>query len=127
MSIGSIIPHPLIKYANILSIYRINTYVISLTFLFFNKHFVVELSGGNLYTWGDNTNGQLEDGTNTSNSTPQLIGNGYSDIAAGSKHMLAVKNNDLYSWGYNYKGQLGLNSTVDQNTPGSMYQVMLQR
>ncbi len=49
MSTGSIIPHPLIKYTNILSIYRINTYVISLTFLFFNKYFDAELCYNNLF------------------------------------------------------------------------------
>lgn len=49
MSTGSIIPRPLIKYTNILSIYRINTYVISLTFLFYNKHFDLELCYNNLF------------------------------------------------------------------------------
>ena len=49
MSTGSIIPHPLIKYTNILSIYRINTYVISLTFLFYNKLFDLELCYNNLF------------------------------------------------------------------------------
>lgn len=83
--------------------------------------FVAVISGGNLYTWGDNSSGQLGDGTNTSRSTPQLIGNGYTDIAAGNSHMLAILDNNLYTWGYNSVGQLGLNNKTSKNTPQLVY------
>lgn len=81
------------------------------------EKFTAALSEGNLYTWGDNSSGQLGDGTNTSRSTPQLIGSGYTDIAAGNSHMLAILDNDLYTWGYNSVGQLGLNNKTSKNTP----------
>lgn len=50
-----------------------------------------------------------------------MIGNGYTDIAAGNSHMLAILDNNLYTWGYNSVGQLGLNNKTSKNTPQLVY------
>jgi alpha-tubulin suppressor-like RCC1 family protein len=74
-------------------------------------------SDGTLYAWGDNSFGQLGDGSNTNRSTPTLIGTGYTAIAAGEYHSLALKGSALYTWGYNNYGQLGDGTTTSRNTP----------
>ena len=75
------------------------------------------LSDGSLYTWGANKEGQLGDGTNTNKNTPVKIGTGYTAIAAGWFHSLALKGNALYAWGDNKYGQLGDGKNINQNTP----------
>lgn len=69
---------------------------------------------GQLYTWGDNSQGQHGDGTTESRRTPGLVP-GIShvvDVAAGSSHVLALSSlsgyRQLYVWGDNSLGQLGL-------------------
>jgi len=46
-----------------------------------------------------------------------LIGSGYTLIAAGQYHSLALKGSALYTWGQNNHGQLGDRSTIDRNIP----------
>jgi hypothetical protein len=71
-------------------------------------------SDGNLYTWGDDSEGQLGNGTTTSTptTTPTEVtlpaGVQFEDIAAGGDFALAVDDNgDLWAWGDNTEGQLG--------------------
>ncbi len=75
------------------------------------SNFAVALdSNGNLYTWGDNTYGELGNGkTGTNVLTPTQIGSGitWSAIAAGSNFVVAVSAGNLYTWGNNGSGQLG--------------------
>ena len=80
-------------------------------------HSLALFSDGSLYTWGNNEHGQLGDGTNTNRSTPALVGTGYTAIAAGFAHSLALKGNILYAWGWNGWGQLGDGTTTDSNIP----------
>lgn len=73
-------------------------------------------SSGNVWAWGDNSYGQLGNGsTSTNNPTPgqvtNLSGIKVIAIAAGWAHALAVDNSGaVWAWGLNYSGQLG-NST----------------
>ncbi|NCA98358.1 MAG: hypothetical protein EOM70_03165 [Clostridia bacterium] len=69
---------------------------------------------GQLFAWGDNTHGQLGDGTTDSHRAPALV-SGISqviDVSAGSDHILALSTvsgyRQLYVWGDNSLGQLGL-------------------
>ena len=83
-------------------------------------------SDGQLYAWGDNTNGQLGDGTTTRRTTPVPIsrpggaGDGFTWVqaAAGRTHSAAVgSDGQLYAWGDNTKGQLGDGTTTRRTRP----------
>src|SRR5439155_7719928 len=62
---------------------------------------------GDLYVWGDNTVGQVGDGTTTDRATPTLVGTGFKAAATGTSTIALKTNGDLYAWGWNYYGQLG--------------------
>lgn len=84
-------------------------------------YFVAMKSDGTLWTWGNNTYGQLGNGTTSGNfPTPAQVGtlNTWSKISGGDQHILAIKNDGtLWAWGYNFWGQLGNLSSTNQNTP----------
>lgn len=86
------------------------------------ENFSVALkSDGTVWTWGENKNGQLGNGTKgdgTSQYSPvQVVGvSGTSDsvlknivaVAAGDTHAVALSvNGEVYTWGGNMYGQLG--------------------
>jgi alpha-tubulin suppressor-like RCC1 family protein len=81
-------------------------------------------SDGRLFSWGDNTSGQLGDNTRTSRSVPGSVSSADSfvAIACGSSFCLAIKGSDgrLFSWGNNQYGQLGDNTTTSRSVPGSV-------
>ena len=66
---------------------------------------------GRVWAWGENSDGQLGNGTYTNSDTPILVA-GLSDIAsvaAGSSHSLAVSSDGrVWAWGDNSEGQLGI-------------------
>ncbi len=70
------------------------------------------------YVWGDNTWGQIGDGTQVGpKSTPVSLGAStqWKSVAAGGSHTLAIKSDGtLWAWGLNVDGQLG-----DGNASGS--------
>ena len=70
---------------------------------------------GTLWTWGDNTNGQLGNATSGSTpvSTPAKIGTAtYNLVSAGANHSMAIATTGtLWGWGGNSNGQLGNNTT----------------
>jgi len=72
-------------------------------------HSVALRSDGTLWVWGNNTHGQLGDGTQTTRPSPfQLSGNNWTAVAAGQWHTLALKSDGtLWAWGLNESGQLG--------------------
>ena len=75
---------------------------------------------GSVWTWGDNSSGQLGDGTNTNRSTAAQVslGNGAMAIAAGAKHTLALTyDGSVWAWGENSSGQLGDGTTLSRSTP----------
>lgn len=73
--------------------------------------------GGELFTWGQNTHGQLGVGSQTTlTSEPQLVerlkGVPLAQIAAGGDHSMCVSlSGAVFSWGKNSSGQLGLGDT----------------
>ncbi|NXF11343.1 HERC5 ligase, partial [Smithornis capensis] len=79
--------------------------------------------GGELFTWGQNTHGQLGVGSQTTFiPQPQLVkglkGVPLAHIAAGGAHSTAVSlSGAVYSWGKNNFGQLGLGDTEDRDCP----------
>ncbi|NXO09774.1 HERC5 ligase, partial [Oriolus oriolus] len=79
--------------------------------------------GGELFTWGQNTHGQLGVQSQTTlTPKPQLVerlkGIPLAQIAAGGAHSTAVSlSGAVYSWGKNSFGQLGLGDTKDRGCP----------
>jgi alpha-tubulin suppressor-like RCC1 family protein len=79
---------------------------------------------GTLWTWGQNTYGQLGIGATsvgTSTSSPvQTVASGtnWKTVSCGTQHTYAIKTDGtLWTWGTNAYGQLGDNTIVDKNSP----------
>ena len=86
------------------------------------RHNCAILDNGSVSCWGWNNVGQLGNGGNTNQNTPQIINLGLGrtavSISAQNAHTCAVLDNDAVScWGDNEYGQLGIGTTTDQNTP----------
>lgn len=92
---------------------------------FGNTHTLALKTDGTLWAWGQNTYGQLGDGTTATRSTPVQIGNTrFSNISAGGLHSMATTaDGTLYAWGNNTMAQTGLGTVTastlnaDQHTP----------
>ena len=82
-------------------------------------------SDGTVWTWGVNTNGQLGIGSTTTQKFAvqvKLSGGtgitGILDIACGSNHVVALKNDGtVWTWGNNANGQLGTGNTTQATNP----------
>ncbi len=82
-------------------------------------------SDGNAYAWGNNTYGQLGDGTTTQRSVPVIVKEPerttypdlpsdftYVQVSAGAFHSVALGSDGyVYAWGRNNYGQLGNNTS----------------
>jgi alpha-tubulin suppressor-like RCC1 family protein len=86
-----------------------------------NQYTVALKTDGTLWSWGDNTSGQLGVNNTTTRSTPVttlLGGTNWKSIACGTNHIVAIKTDGtLWSWGDNTSGQLGVNNTTTRSTP----------
>lgn len=86
---------------------------------------LVLASDGLVYTWGNNVNGQLGDGTTLQRTTPVAVdmsgvlnGKTVAAIATGRNHSLALSSDGhIYAWGNNANGQLGDGTTTQRKTP----------
>ena len=79
-------------------------------------------SNGKLYSWGNNADGELGNGTEVNSSTPVVVsmpaGVSATAIADGADHSLAIgSDGNLYAWGYNGLDELGDGNTTDATTP----------
>lgn len=83
------------------------------------SHTLFLTSDGDLYAWGDNSAGQLGDGTTTQRKVPTATPlTSVVNIAAGGTHSAAVKSDGtLWTWGANGNGQLGHGDTTQRWTP----------
>ncbi len=75
---------------------------------------------GTLWAWGDNSNGQLGDGTTISSNIPVQIGieSNWASIDGALNHSMAIKSDGtLWTWGRNNIGQLGDGTITDNYIP----------
>ena len=92
-----------------------------------SSHSLALKADGTVLAWGDNTSGQLGDGTNDKSTIPVQVEDpndlsgflsGVNAIAVGWSHSLALKDDGtVWAWGENRSGQLGNGSTTNSNTP----------
>ena len=76
---------------------------------------------GTLWTWGQNTSGQLGTGNGNLYSSPVTTAGGgttWCQVSSGFFHTASIKTDGtLWMWGYNDKGQLGIGDTAHQSSP----------
>lgn len=76
---------------------------------------------GGMYTWGQNSYGELATNDRTHYSAPAqwtALAKNWKRVSAGKDFMVAVKTDGtLWSWGYNAQGQLGDNSVANKSSP----------
>lgn len=75
---------------------------------------------GTLWTWGENSYGQLGDNSTTNRSSPvqTVAGGTWIDVNCGRGHTIAIKTDGtLWAWGLNTNGQLGDNSITHRSSP----------
>jgi alpha-tubulin suppressor-like RCC1 family protein len=84
-------------------------------------------SAGTVWSWGNNADGQLGNGTTSSipysNPSPVPVPgiNGIVQIAAGGGFSLALRGDGtVYAWGLNSSGQLGDGTTVSRDSPEAL-------
>ncbi|KAG7333753.1 hypothetical protein KOW79_002160 [Hemibagrus wyckioides] len=88
-----------------------------------DHHFMALSNDGQLFTWGQNSSGQLGLGKDKPSSTsPQLLkslsGIPMAQISAGGDHSFALSlSGAVFGWGRNSAGQLGLGNTEDMYIP----------
>ena len=91
-----------------------------------DSHTVLLKNDGTVWSWGDNTYGQLGNGTIGGKETVEPIqvlgvnGKGYLtdivDIAVGTQFSVALKKNgEVLAWGINTYGQIGAPNDIAQN------------
>lgn len=84
------------------------------------RHACVRRASGVVSCWGDNTSGQLGDGTSAVRATPVTI-SGLSEVvevSAGDAHTCARRaNGQVFCWGSNDRGQLGTGTSAESATP----------
>ncbi|BAS26954.1 RCC1 repeat-containing protein [Limnochorda pilosa] len=89
-------------------------------------HSLALRSDGTVWAWGDNSSGQLGDGTTTNSWVPVQVkgagGTGFltnaAELAGGTSHSLALKSDGtVWAWGSNGAGQLGDGTTTTSGVP----------
>jgi len=86
-----------------------------------SKHTCALLRGGTVQCWGDNSYGQMGNGTKTGWDSPLMAVTGLTGvtaISAGGGHTCALLSGGaIQCWGNNYYGQLGDGSKIESSVP----------
>ena len=83
------------------------------------------IADGEVYAWGNNSHGQLGDGTTAGSTTPVavakdagiLLGKTVTAIGAGGYRSHCVADGEAFSWGGNGSGQLGDGTKTQRDRP----------
>jgi RHS repeat-associated protein len=76
---------------------------------------------GTVWSWGNNTYGQLGDESTTDSANPVPVMYGASNVAAGGLSSYAIKaDGSAWSWGYNLDGELGNGSWSSTSAPAQI-------
>ena len=80
-------------------------------------HSLFTKSDGTLWGCGNNSYGQLGDGTFVTHYAPAQLATGVTAVATGSNHSLILKSDgSVWATGYNGNGALGDSTTTNRNT-----------
>uniref|UniRef100_M4A648 HECT and RLD domain containing E3 ubiquitin protein ligase 3 n=1 Tax=Xiphophorus maculatus TaxID=8083 RepID=M4A648_XIPMA len=96
-----------------------------------NQHCIALSRDGQLFTWGQNTSGQLglgkgEPSKLTPHPLKSLAGIPLAQITAGGDHSFALSlSGAVFGWGKNRAGQLGLNDKQDGESDFSSFDFLL--
>ena len=81
-------------------------------------NFNCALVGTDAMCWGDNTYGQLADGTYTNRAAPMVAMTGVIDVVAGARHVCTrMASGEVWCWGANDAGQLGDGTLISRIAP----------
>lgn len=83
-------------------------------------HFLARTDTGDVLAWGDNTFGQLGDGTFTQRNVPTFadLPSGVTQLGAGNRHSVALTSQgQVLDWGQGADGELGNGTFVGSPTP----------
>jgi len=86
-------------------------------------HTMAIRTDGSLWGWGNNSHGQLGNGTSSSglsspNPNPMEIMDNVVEVSIGFQHTIAIMaDGSLWGWGYNRQGQVGDDTGIDRNSP----------
>jgi alpha-tubulin suppressor-like RCC1 family protein len=87
------------------------------------RHTAAIKTDGTLWTWGDDSYGQLGDNTTAARSSPGTTSGGgtnWKQVSCGRTHTAAIKTDGtLWTCGYNIAGQLGDETTTARSSPGT--------
>ena len=77
------------------------------------------VAGTSVQCWGDNTVGELGNGTTTQSASPVTvmgIAGTPTTVALGGQHACAISSGNVYCWGNNFNGEVGDNSTTNRTS-----------
>ncbi|XP_067444973.1 probable E3 ubiquitin-protein ligase HERC4 isoform X2 [Thunnus thynnus] len=98
-----------------------------------SQHSVALTRDGQVYTWGQDSSGQLglgkrELGANSPQHLRSLSAIPLVQIAAGGEQSFALSvSGGVFSWGRNNCGQLGLGDTTDRHTPTLVHHLNMKK
>ncbi len=85
-----------------------------------DSHACAVRNDGTVWCWGNNSNGQLGDGTATDRDAPvqvTMLKNAVAVGAGAASSCALLKSGDVWCWGHNDVGELGDGTNSDSRTP----------
>lgn len=106
------VSYPFIQYSGIWTMQQVNSAISAATW--------PSQPSPKLYSWGNNSSGQVGLSNTTNYSSPKQVGSltTWLYIASGNYSVNSIKTDGTFwSWGKNQFGQLGIGSTTNYSSP----------